>query len=188
MARAILVEAASLTFLSGTYPLRLLHDASPKRARACDHRPVILVHGYGGNSANFLWMQWRLRRQGFRNVYAVSYTPPHINARKLAAQVARHVENVLARTGAEQVDLVCHSMGGPLTRYALKNLGLAGKVNKVITLGSPHYGTRISSLSRPGARPRRCVTAAPSSRNWRKAASARARHASIASTQSWTTS
>jgi len=107
---------------------------------------VILVHGYGGNSANFLWMQWRLRRQGFRNVYAVSYTPPHINARKLAAQVARHVENVLARTGAEQVDLVCHSMGGPLTRYALKNLGLAGKVNKVITLGSPHYGTRISSL------------------------------------------
>jgi triacylglycerol lipase len=146
VARAILVEAASLTFLSGTYPLRLLHDASPKRARACDHRPVILVHGYGGNSANFLWMQWRLRRQGFRNVYAVSYTPPHINARKLAAQVARHVENVLARTGAEQVDLVCHSMGGPLTRYALKNLGLAGKVNKVITLGSPHYGTRISSL------------------------------------------
>ena len=127
VARAILVEAASLTFLSGTYPLRLLHDASPKRARACDHRPVILVHGYGGNSANFLWMQWRLRRQGFRNVYAVSYTPPHINARKLAAQVARHVENVLARTGAEQVDLVCHSMGGPLTRYALKNLGLAGK-------------------------------------------------------------
>ena len=34
VARAILVEAASLTFLSGTYPLRLLHDASPKRARA----------------------------------------------------------------------------------------------------------------------------------------------------------
>ena len=146
VARAILVEAASLTFLSGTYPLRLLHDASPKRARACDHRPVILVHGYGGNSANFLWMQWRLRRQGFRNVYAVSYTPPHINARKLAQQVNDHVERILASTGAQKAHIVCHSMGGPLTRYALKNLGLAGKIDRVITLGSPHYGSRIAGL------------------------------------------
>ncbi len=143
---AMLLEAASLTFLVATYPLRLVQDASPKRTRAWDRPPVILVHGYGGNSANFLWMQWRLRRWGFRNVYAVSYTPPHINARKLAAQVARHVERVLERTGARQVDLVCHSMGGPLSRYAIKNLGLAGRVRTVITLGSPHHGTRIAAL------------------------------------------
>lgn len=37
-------------------------------------------------------------------------------------------------------------MGGPLTRYALKNLGLAGKIDRVITLGSPHYGSRIAGL------------------------------------------
>lgn len=144
--RGILLEALSLTFLTATYPLRLFHDASPARSRRPGQRPVILVHGYGGNSANFLWMQWRLRRQGFSNVYAVSYTPPHINVRKLAAQVARHVERVLAATGADQADLVCHSMGGPLSRYAIKNLGLAGKVDRVITLGSPHYGSRISAL------------------------------------------
>ena len=144
--RAILLEALSLTFLVATYPLRLIQDASPKRARACDRPPVVLIHGYGGNSANFLWMQLRLRRWGFRNVYAVSYTPPHINVRKLSAQVAKHVERILERTGAEQVDLVCHSMGGPLSRYALKNLGLAGRVRKVVTLGSPHYGSRIAAL------------------------------------------
>ena len=144
--RAMLLEAASLTFLVATYPLRVIQDASPKRAHASDRPPVVLIHGYGGNSANFLWMQWRLRRWGFRNVYAVSYTPPHINMRKLSDQVARHVERVLERTGAEQVDLVCHSMGGPLSRYAIKNLGLAGRVGKVITLGSPHYGSRIAAL------------------------------------------
>ncbi|WP_232802174.1 esterase/lipase family protein [Alloalcanivorax mobilis] len=144
--RAMLLESASLTFLMATYPLRLFHDASPARSRRPGQRPVILVHGYGGNSANFLWMQWRLRRAGFSNVYAVSYTPPHINARKLAAQVARHVERILRATGADKADLVCHSMGGPLSRYAIKNLGLAGKIDRVITLGSPHYGTRISAL------------------------------------------
>lgn len=144
--RAVLFEAGSFTLLAFSYLLRVLNDLFPGRVHSSDRRPVMLIHGYGGNSANFLCMQRRLRRCGFANVYAVSYTPPHINVRKLAAQVVRHVDNVLARTGADQVDLVCHSMGGPLVRYALKNLGLAGKVNKVITLGSPHYGSRISAL------------------------------------------
>lgn len=144
--RGIAFEAFSLSVLILTYPLRLIHDLSPTRCRRPGQKPVILVHGYGGNSANFLCMQLRLRFWGFANVYAVSYTPPYINCRKLAAQVARHVDRILEVNDAERADIVCHSMGGPLTRYALKNLGLAGKIDKVITLGSPHYGSRISGL------------------------------------------
>lgn len=146
VARGMLWESLSLTLLVATYPLRLIHDTSPARSRRQGQRPVILVHGYGGNSANFLWMQWRLRRWGFSNVYAVSYTPPHIDCRKLAAQVVDHVERVLKVTEADKADIVCHSMGGPLTRYALKELGLAGRVDKVISLGSPHRGTRIAAI------------------------------------------
>lgn len=144
--RGIFWEALSLSFLIITYPLRLIQDASPARCRRPGQKPVILVHGYGGNSANFLWLQLRLRRWGFANVYAVSYTPPTINCRKLAAQVAHHVARILEATKADRADIVCHSMGGPLTRYAIKNLGLAGKIDKVVTLGSPHYGSRISGL------------------------------------------
>jgi len=142
-------EAAALTVLVFSYPLRLIHDTSPARSRHHGEAPVILVHGYGGNSANFLFMQWRLKWRGWSNVYSVSYTPPHINARKLSQQVVDHVERILAATGAEKAHLICHSMGGPLTRYALKNLGLAGKVDRVITLGSPHYGSRIAGLFPP---------------------------------------
>ena len=145
----ILKEAASLTVLVFSYPLRLIHDASPARSRHHGEAPVILVHGYGGNSANFLLMQWRLKWRGWSNVYSVSYTPPHINARKLAQQVTDHVDRILESTGAEKANLVCHSMGGPLTRYALKNLGLAGKIDRVVTLGSPHYGSRIAGLFPP---------------------------------------
>lgn len=143
---AVLVEALALSVLVLGYPLRLMGDRVALRDRQSGRRPVVLVHGYGGNGTNFLWLRWYLRRRGFANCYAISYRPPHINCRKLAAQVAEQVERVLAITGAEQVDLVCHSMGGPLSRYALKHLGLAGKVGKVITLGSPHYGTRIAAL------------------------------------------
>ncbi|MDF1628419.1 MAG: alpha/beta fold hydrolase [Alcanivoracaceae bacterium] len=142
-------EWMAISLLVVSYPLRLVHDASPVRARVQGETPIILVHGYGGNAANFLTLQWRLKARGWANVYAVSYTPPTIDARKLSQQVADHVNRILAATGAEKAHLVCHSMGGPLTRYALHHLDLAGKLDRVITLGSPHVGTRIASLFPP---------------------------------------
>jgi len=145
----VFCEWLAISILVLSYPLRLIHDASPVRTRVQGETPVILVHGYGGNAANFLTLQWRLKLRGWANVYAVSYTPPTIDARKLAEQVTRHVERILAATGAEKAHLVCHSMGGPLTRYALHHLGLAGKLDRVITLGSPHAGSRIASLFPP---------------------------------------
>lgn len=139
-------EWMAISLLVVSYPLRLMHDASPVRTRVQGETPIILVHGYGGNAANFLTLQWRLKARGWANVYAVSYTPPTIDARKLAQQVTDHVNRILAATGAEKAHIVCHSMGGPLTRYALHHLGLAGKLDRVITLGSPHAGSRIAAL------------------------------------------
>lgn len=139
-------EWLSISFLVFTYPLRLVHDASPVRTKIKGKTPIIFVHGYGGNSANMAWMQLMLKRRGWDNVYAVSYTPPTIDASKLAKQVARHVNHILAATEAEKAVVICHSMGGVLIRYGLLHLGLKGKVEKVITLGSPHQGTRIASL------------------------------------------
>ena len=136
----VFTEWLAISLLVVSYPLRLVHDASPVRTRVQGETPIILVHGYGGNAANFLTLQWRLKQRGWANVYAVSYTPPTIDARKLAQQVTDHVDRILAATGADKAHLVCHSMGGPLTRYALHHLGLAGKLDRVITLGSPHAG------------------------------------------------
>ncbi|MEE4252014.1 MAG: alpha/beta fold hydrolase, partial [Alcanivoracaceae bacterium] len=143
-------EWMAISLLVVSYPLRLVHDASPVRTRVQGETPIILVHGYGGNAANFLTLQWRLKARGWANVYAVSYTPPTIDARKLSQQVVDHVNRILAATGAEKAHLVCHSMGGPLTRYALHHLGLAGKLDRVITLGSPHAGSRIAAQHRAG--------------------------------------
>ncbi len=142
----VFTEWLAISLLVVSYPLRLVHDASPVRTRVQGETPIILVHGYGGNAANFLTLQWRLKQRGWANVYAVSYTPPTVDARKLAQQVTDHVNRILAATGADKAHLVCHSMGGPLTRYALHHLGLAGKLDRVITLGSPHAGSRIAAL------------------------------------------
>ncbi len=149
---AIIAEWAALAMLILSWPLRLIHDLAPVRRRDPESTPVILVHGYGANSACFLWLQYRLKRLGFRDVYAISYTPPTINMRTLARQVAAHIERIRNATGAQQVHVVGHSMGGPLIRLALQDENLWGKIGRVITLGSPHAGSWLGDLTRlPGA-------------------------------------
>lgn len=41
--------------------------------------------------------------------------------------------------------IVGHSMGGVIARYCIQNLGMASKVAKVVALGTPHHGTRITT-------------------------------------------
>ena len=143
---AVGAEALAFALLVLTYPLRVIHDLTPFRAQARGENPILLVHGWGANSACFLVIQIWLKWRGYKNVYAVSYTPPVIDARKLAAQLARHIDKALAATGADKVHIVAHSMGGLLTRYAIKNLGMADKIDKVITLGSPHMGSKLAGM------------------------------------------
>ena len=50
-------------------------------------------------------------------------------------------------TGADQVDLVCHSMGGVVAAYALKEFGYAPNVRRVVTLGTPWGGTKTHVFS-----------------------------------------
>jgi len=145
-APAFLLEASAFAVLVITYPLRVVHDVMPFRAQARGETPILLVHGWGANSACFLVVQLWLKLRGYRNVYAVSYTPPVIRAEKLARQLARHIDSALAATGAEKVHIVAHSMGGLLTRYAIRHLGVEGKVDKVITLGSPHMGSKLAGV------------------------------------------
>lgn len=143
---AVAFESLSFAVLVLTYPLRLVHDLTPFRAQARGETPIILMHGWGANSACFLGVQLWLKMRGYRNVYAVSVTPPVIDAGKLSKQLARQIDKALAATGARKVHVIAHSMGGLLTRYAIKNLGMADKIDKVITLGSPHMGSKLAGV------------------------------------------
>src|SRR5207248_1571611 len=45
------------------------------------------------------------------------------------------------RVRGGRIDLVCHSLGGVIARIYLQNLGGARRVDRCITLGTPHRGT-----------------------------------------------
>jgi pimeloyl-ACP methyl ester carboxylesterase len=62
-----------------------------------------------------------------------------------AQGIERRIDEVLAATGAQRVILVGHSMGGLVLRAYLRRYRSA-KVARIVTLGSPHQGTRLASL------------------------------------------
>ena len=60
--------------------------------------------------------------------------------------MAEKIDFVLQKTRASKINVISHSMGGVLTRYAVKNAGANGKVAKLIALGGPHMGSRVAAF------------------------------------------
>jgi len=58
----------------------------------------------------------------------------HIFAQMLSAQIA---------SGAQSVDIIAHSMGGLVSRWALEQEGLGSNVKRLITLDTPHEGVPV---------------------------------------------
>ena len=114
--------------------------ASPPRV------PVVLVHGYLCNHRTWDTMAQALRAQG-HTVLAVNLEPLFTSIDHYAPCIEAAVAQLCQHTGASQVALVGHSMGGVAIRAWMRTNGTA-RVARVITLGTPHSGTLGDPLPR----------------------------------------
>ncbi len=123
-----------------------------------NRNPVLLVHGIIRTSAVFRQMSASLTQQGWC-VYTLDLKPNNatLGLDQLATQVANYINKTF---GSEQpIDLVGLSMGGLVTRYYVQRLGGIDRVQRFITISSPHQGTRMAYLwNRPG-----CIQMRPGS-------------------------
>lgn len=128
--------------------------------------PVVLVPGYGGSTTGLDQLATTLRARGKD---ATVFHLPGGGRGDLDAQAAalgRAVDDVLARSKAQSVDVVGYSAGGVVARLWLRGHGGAAKARRVVTLGSPHHGTDVALLAGstlPGACPAACRQLAPGS-------------------------
>jgi pimeloyl-ACP methyl ester carboxylesterase len=114
-------------------------------ARARGPRPIIMLHGYAMNRANFVVLARRLAAAGLGPIFGFEYwTLGRVAAG--ARQLGWFIDQVREATGADEVDLVGHSMGGVVARYYLAFGGGDPHVHRLITLGSPHFGTDVSAV------------------------------------------
>lgn len=115
-----------------------------------NRNPVLLVHGLNDTGAVFCKMAPYLTNLGFC-VYDLDLIPCNGDAKldHLARQVAYYINNTF---DAEQpIDIVGFSMGGIVSRYYIQRLGGINRVQRFITIASPHRGTFAAySSTRPG--------------------------------------
>lgn len=102
--------------------------------------PVVLVHGYYSNRGYFRHLVRALEARGAAALYTPNFTSIFASIERFAAELQVEIERVCAATGAGQVVLVCHSMGGLAARGYLARHG-ASRVRKLVTIASPHEGT-----------------------------------------------
>jgi len=103
--------------------------------------PVLLVHGYVCNHRVWDSVASALRQAG-HPVLAVDLEPLFTSIDDYAPLIERAVATLTAQTGAPRVVLVGHSMGGLVIRAWLRVHGTT-RAAKIITLGTPHQGTRV---------------------------------------------
>jgi hypothetical protein len=166
-ARAVAVELAILTGHLALYPTGILQERPPRAVPApqpppeagllgavpgppaAPRRPVLLLHGLADNRSVFARLRHTLRRAGWTEVYALNHSPLTRDVRTAAAALGAYVERLTddaAGTGQGELDLVGHSLGGLIGRYYVQRLGGDARVRNLVTLGTPHGGTRAVPL------------------------------------------
>ena len=126
-------------------------------------RPVVMVHGFNSSYEawkNYLGPDGFLAGIGLRG-FAVgdgqapgvmstgSLTNPAARTNTIAENaviLGDYIAAVKRLTGAQQVDLVAHSMGGFISRYYIDSVMGVRDVAQLITLGTPEGGSDCSAL------------------------------------------
>ena len=132
---AVLREGLLALFITPLLPLYVALG----RKQGAGKQPIVLVHGYTQNRVNFIYLARALRRRGLGPLYGFNYFS-YGDIRKNGERLARFVDRVRRETGAESVDLVCHSMGGLVARHCIRLD--PSRVRKCVTIASPHTGVR----------------------------------------------
>ncbi|MCW1958511.1 MAG: alpha/beta fold hydrolase [Mycobacterium sp.] len=137
-ARAMMRE---LYYVLITQPLIPLYFFIGRRFGEGDGIPVVFVHGYFQNRADFWWMAKQFRAAGKGPLYGFNY-PWFDTVDRNVPRLDRFVERVCAESTAGQVTLVAHSLGGLVClEYSHSPNGL-NRVAHCITVGTPHAGVK----------------------------------------------
>lgn len=117
--------------------------------------PVLLCHGYGAiasimkQQSPFYDIAMMLRRHGI-SAFAPNIVP-YATIETRAESWHRIIQQVIADTRSEKLNIVAHSMGGLDIRHAIEAYDLEPAIASLTTIATPHRGTSLADyyLERP---------------------------------------
>ena len=138
-------------YLEAIYEAQINNDISKKRSYDSNMTPVILIHGFGSSRRVLTIMERLLNNRGYQVMsfnlggsLGVFFTrgikdTAHFIDEKIRRQFSRHQ--------FEKISIVAHSKGGLVAMWWLLKLGGSQYCNKLITLGTPFKGSRLTYLA-----------------------------------------
>ena len=138
---AIRREALSFLAHGLLYPFGLRSRHRPPERRR-EQRTLVFVHGLAANPAGFLPLRAYLRLHGHARQLSYRYQSAG-SLERLALGLKRTLDESV---GGGRIDLIAHSMGGLVARFYLQQLGGARRVDRLITLGTPHHGSHAANF------------------------------------------
>src|SRR5689334_110005 len=139
--RMVAMEVSALGVAALSMPLRFVLAGDSFDPGSPHRTPVVLVHGLLGDPTNFLALRRQLAFRGVHNVATFSYAP-RIDYPRLAYRLGALVDTLCDATGAPEVDVVGHSLGGLVARY-LVEMPRESRVRRLVTLGSPYFASPL---------------------------------------------
>ena len=118
---------------------------------------VLMVHGLWSDAKAFSDMEDYLTNANNREfykwqTYKVDYCSTNdsyfcTNSPKVFDGIDVLIRNGIGQTCAVgKIDVVCHSMGGILTRLYIQSPSYENDIHKLITINTPHYGSPIADF------------------------------------------
>lgn len=139
------ITIASLCFIASL--IYTLSSAQAADTSGRTQHPIVLVHGLSGFDSiladYFYGVKGALRDVGATQVYTPQVTAFASNDAR-GEQLLAYVENLLAVTGAQKVNIIGHSQGGATARYVASVR--PDLVASVTSVGSPHFGSPVADL------------------------------------------
>lgn len=118
--------------------------AAEKRLGSMNGKAVILVHGIIRSSKSFSKMKTSLEKNGY-TVVSFDYPSTRLTMADSADYLAKTINSL---EGIEQIDLVCHSMGGLLVRaYLQRDEGKYDKrIGRLVMVATPNLGAEMANV------------------------------------------
>ena len=110
------------------------------------HNRVLLVHGIADSAASMRIVQQRLALDG-RECLAITLQggDGSVSLETMSVQLHEYVQNHFPPS--ERFDLVGFSMGGLVCRHYVQMLGGNRRVDRLVTISTPHHGTLLAFLN-----------------------------------------